>query len=295
MGSMGRHHARILLTMPEAELAAVADADAGAFERAGVAHLPSYRTVEELLDAQRLDGVVVAVPTYLHAPAAAAVLRRGVAVLVEKPIARTVEEAEELNRLADERGALLAVGHVERFNPAVQELKRRLDAGDLGRLFHIDVRRTGPFPQRIGDVGVTVDLATHDLDVLSYLLDAEPDLLFARVAKRLHVDHEDLLTATLQYPAGVLATLQTNWLAPVKTRQLSVTGEGGVLSVDYLSQELRWYENGEMAEGWDSLATLRGVSEGRLIGYPIRRREPLAVELEGFVSALSGRGGKVVP
>jgi predicted dehydrogenase len=120
------------------------------------------------------------------------------------------------------------VGHVERYNPAVVELKRRLDAGELGRIFEIVARRKGPFPDRVRDVGVVMDLAAHDLDVMWYLTGAEVTRVYAETAQRVHESHEDLLLGTLRFSDGILGVLDINWLTPTKIRELSVIGERGM-------------------------------------------------------------------
>ena len=294
LGSMGRHHARVLASMSDVAVVALADSDPSALEQAGPGQARLYENVEHLLERERLDAVIVATPTGSHASIASAALHRDLPVLVEKPIASSPAQAAELVALAERRGVILAVGHVERFNPAVRQLKHRLEAGELGRLFHVRMQRAGPFPDRVADVGVTVDLATHDLDVLSYLLEEPPEMIFAQVSRRVHDSREDLLLATLRYPGGVLATLHVDWLTPTKLRRASLTGERGVFTIDYLTQDLIWYENGEVGGGWDALDTLRGVSEGRVIRYPVPHREPLSVELAEFVRAVRGAPAEIV-
>jgi UDP-N-acetylglucosamine 3-dehydrogenase len=293
---MGRNHVRLLSAMDGVELAALVDVERAAAHRAGVRHLPCYATADELFAREELDAVVIATPTDSHAEIAQGAIERGLNVLVEKPIALTVEEGGRLVNEARRAGVVLAVGHVERFNPAVLELGRRLAQHELGQLFHFTVRREGPLPLRITDVGVVRDLATHDLDILGYLLRSSPETIFAQTAKRTGAIHEELVTATLCYPGGVLATLQVNWLTPFKVRQLTVTGERGLYSVDYLSQKLTWYENTETSEGkdWDALATLQGSSKGQVVHYPIQQHEPLASELQGFVRAITGQGDEIV-
>ena len=129
-------------------------------------------------------------------------------------------------------------GHVERFNPAVLELGRRLSNGWIGTLYSITSRRAGPFPARIRDVGVTIDLATHDADILSWIAGERPTRVYAETAQRLHATNEDLLFGLLHFPSGVTGMLDVNWLTPAKRRQLSVVGELGMFELDYLTQRL---------------------------------------------------------
>ena len=122
---------------------------------------------------------------------------------------------------------MLTVGHIERFNPAIRELRRRLAAGELGRIFQIHATRLGPFPARIRDVGVVVDLAPHDLDVMRYLVGSEPIRLYAETERRIHTEHEDLFIGIMKFANGVVGMLDINWLTPTKRRTLTVTGERG--------------------------------------------------------------------
>jgi UDP-N-acetylglucosamine 3-dehydrogenase len=295
LGSMGVHHLRVLAGMETVEVVGVADsrpeARALAARRYRVAAYPDYET---LLAKAAPAAVTIAVPTQQHFEVAAAALQRNVHVLVEKPIAATVEQALNLSRIATEAGVTLAVGHIERFNPAIRALKTHLR--DLGRIFLLHARRIGPFPGRIGDVGVVMDLAPHDIDVMRYLLADEIVRVTAETARRVHATHEDLLVGTLRFASGPVGKLDTNWLTPTKIREITITGERGMLRVDYLTQDLMLYENSRATapDGWDPMAAVRGVSEGRMVRFPIERREPLLVELEEFVKACTGNGGLTV-
>jgi predicted dehydrogenase len=201
-------------------------------------------------------------------------------VLVEKPIAAERAEAEEMISLAQSCDRLLSVGHIERFNPAILELRRRLGEGELGRIFQVSVERLGPFPERIRDVGVVVDLAPHDLDVMRFLLGADPVRVYAETEQRIHTDHEDLLVGVLKFANGAVGHLDINWLTPTKQRRLTVTGEGGMYVADYLSQELVFYPN--PSEG--------SVTAGEAEPRHVERREPLVVELEAFAEAVRSGG-----
>jgi predicted dehydrogenase len=205
---------------------------------------------------------------------------------VEKPIASTIEEGQEMVALAASRGLKLAVGHIERFNPAIVELKRRLKRGEAGQVFQIHARRLGPFPTRVRDVGVVIDLATHDLDIMRYLLDSEVKRIYAETEQEIHTAHEDLLSGLLRFENGVIGLLSINWLTPTKIRELAVTGERGMFLVNYLTQDLYFYENDHVDSQWESLGLLRGVSEGNMVRLKIEKREPLRVEIEAFVKAV---------
>src|SRR5260370_17592753 len=207
-------------------------------------------------------------------------------VLVEKPIVGTVEEAIALIQLDRIRGAKLAVGHVERFNPAVIEVKRRLVAGELGQVFHLLARRLGPFPPRIRDVGVTLDLATHDIDIMRYLADAEVERVYAETQRRIHNTYEDLLLGVLRFSNHAIGVLDVNWLTPTKVRELSITGEKGMYLVNYLTPDLYFYENDYTTTTWDALRSLTGVSEGTMTPLKVQKAEPLRLQYKNVVAAL---------
>jgi len=288
VGAMGQHHARVYDQITETQLAGVADANTEAGERiARLHHTTTYTDHHELLDETRPDVVTVAVPTEFHARVALDALEAGCHVLIEKPIAATEEQAQELIERADALGRKLMVGHIVRFDPAVQALKERLEAGELGHIFQVRCRRLGPFPARIQDVGVVIDLATHDLDMIRYLTGQEVVRVYAETEQEIHSEHEDLLIGTVRLADGTIGVLDINWLTPTKVRELTVTGERGMFRVDHLMQDLYFYENAETdSERWSAISLLRGVSEGRMIRYPVHKYEPLKAELESFVRAV---------
>ncbi len=277
LGMMGANHARVLNDLPDVDLVAVADLDGDAVQRATAGRTArGYASGVEMLAAEQPDVVVVAVPTSLHLRTTLEALEAGAHVLVEKPIAAERHEAEQMIAAAVVAGRMLTVGHIERFNPAIRELSRRLDAGELGRVFQVRATRLGPFPDRVRDVGVVVDLAPHDLDVMRFLLRAEPIRIFAETEQRIHTDHEDLFTGLLKFSSGAIGLLEINWLTPVKVRKLTVTGERGMYEADYLSQDLVFYANGDPG----------AMTEGEMTRRAVERREPLVVELSEFVAAI---------
>jgi len=283
LGMMGRAHVRVWDELVEGvELVAIADPDPQALRDAtGSRDVRGYADATALLDAEELDLVSVAVPTSLHLATVVAALEAGSHVLVEKPIAATRGEAEQMIETARAAGRMLTVGHVERFNPAIRELRRRLAADELGRIFEIRATRLGPFPARVRDVGVVVDLAPHDLDVMRYLLASDPVRLYAETEQRIHTDHEDLFVGLMKFANGVVGVLDINWLTPTKQRTLTVTGERGMYAADYLAQELIFYPN-PSSQG--------GLGEVARIKREIARREPLAIELDEFAQAARDGG-----
>ena len=290
VGSMGRNHARVYYELPEAELVAVSDVNpANANSTSSQFGAKGYTSYEEMLEKEQPDAVSIAVPTALHREVALKALESGAHILVEKPIAATLAEGEEIIRKAKELERVLMVGHIVRFNPAIQALKKKLEAGELGRVFQIFCRRAGPFPARIRDVGVVVDLAPHDVDIMRFLVGKDPERVFAETEQRIHTEHEDLLFGMLRFPEGIVGALEINWLTPTKVREVLVLGERGLFRVDDLVQDLYFYENA--TSGADlpmALKTLKGVSEGSMTRFALQRYEPLKAELQAFLKAVRG-------
>ena len=295
VGSMGRNHARVYSELMEAELIAVSDADIQQAQAVAEKYSTRfYHDYRELLEKEKPEAVSIAVPTALHERVGLAALEAGAHVLMEKPIAATMEEGKCLIAKAQSVGRQLMVGHIVRFNPAIQALKQKLLAGELGRIFQIFCRRAGPFPARIRDVGVVVDLAPHDVDLMRFLVGADPIRLYAETEQRIHTEHEDLLWGVLRFADGVAGSLEINWLTPTKVRETLVLGERGMFRVDDLTQDLYFFENAHAKDvQWATLQTLKGVSEGSMTRYAIPRFEPLKAELQAFLHAI--QSGQPVP
>lgn len=291
VGSMGKNHARVYSELPEAELVAVADEnEANATSVGNTFGARGYTDYRALLEKEKPEAVSIAVPTALHETVALAALEAGAHILVEKPIAATLEEGQHIIEAARRYQRCLMVGHIVRFNPAIQLLKIKLQSGELGRIFQIFCRRAGPFPARIRDVGVVIDLAPHDVDIMRFLVEQDPDRVYAETAQRIHTEHEDLLFGMLHFPSGITGALEINWLTPTKVREVLVLGERGLFRVDDLVQDLYFYENAQASgELWPTLRTIKGVSEGTLTRFTMQRYEPLKAELQAFLKAVRGQ------
>ena len=295
LGMMGRNHVRVWdEAIDGVELVAVADPDPAAVARATAGRRArGFEDPERMFAEEELDLVSIVAPTSLHLPVTLAALAAGANVLVEKPIAATREEATRMIDAAKAAGRLLSVGHIERFNPAIRELRRRLVDDELGRIFQISATRLGPFPARIRDVGVVVDLGPHDLDILRYLVGSEPVRIYAETERRIHTDHEDLFTGMMKFANGVVGLLNINWLTPTKQRFLTVTGERGMYVADYIAQDLVFYANPDAVGTWVNRGRgqeVTSVAEGEMTRRAIRREEPLTVELREFAAAVRDGG-----
>jgi UDP-N-acetylglucosamine 3-dehydrogenase len=285
LGAMGRNHVRVLDAMPDVELAAVCDAAGDAYGVAG--HLTVVSQVDQLIEAG-LDLCVVATPTASHEEVAVALAEAGVPTLIEKPLASDTAAAERIRGAFERSGVIAVVGHVERYNPALVELRRRLAAGELGELYQVSTRRQSPFPPRIGDVGVVFDLATHDLDLTSWVTQRRYTKVSAFTAHKSGRAHEDLVAAVATLEDGLVVNHLVNWLTPMKERVTTVTGEQGCFIADTLNADLTLHRNGVVLNEWDAMAVFRGVTEGDMTRFAISKPEPLRTELETFVAAVTG-------
>jgi len=289
IGSMGMNHLRVLRDFNEEQVQLVGVAEINEANLKQVTsrfHVAGYTDYRQMVEEMRPDLVVVVVPTQLHFEVASYILDRGINVLLEKPMTSTIEEALVLIQIAHSHQVKLAVGHVERFNPAVVDVKRRLVAGELGRIFHLHARRLGPYPPRIRDVGVTLDLATHDIDIMRYLADSEVQHVYGETQRQIHSTHEDLLLGILRFNNQITGVLDVNRLTPTKVRELSITGEKGMYLVNYLTQDVYFYENDYTLTTWDAMRSLTGVSEGTMTRLKIQKAEPLRLEYEDVFAAI---------
>jgi UDP-N-acetylglucosamine 3-dehydrogenase len=214
--------------------------------------------------------------------------------LIEKPIAHSIDAGERLVKAFEARGVVGAVGHIERYNPALQSLRERMAAGDLGDIYQIATRRQGPFPARIADVGVVKDLATHDIDLTAWLAKSDYVSVSGQVTLRSGRPHEDMVAATGKLANGTITSHLVNWLSPMKERVTVVTGERGAFVADTLTADLTFYANGVISTEWDSVANFRGVSEGDVTRFAIQKREPLRTEHERFRDAVLGKTTDIV-
>lgn len=270
VGVMGSNHARVLAGLPGAELAGVADPDAKQSDFvARTLHCAAVPDVEGLLDLG-VDAITIAAPTHLHREVALAAIARGVHVLVEKPIASTVEEGHEIIDAARSKGVTLMVGHVERFNPAVEAIKDAIRGEDI---LSIAITRVGPFPPRMSNVGVVIDLAVHDIDLIRWFTDSDivevqPQLSSA-VAER-----EDIALLQFRTASGVLAHINTNWLTPFKARNVTVATRRKYVMGDLLTRQVTECFGFQP----DGSYSMRHLSVGHA--------EPLRSELLAFLQAI---------
>ncbi len=291
LGMMGRHHARVAREVEGVELVAVADAMGDPHRVAG--DLPLFSSVSDLLG-HGVDAAIVAVPTQFHESVGLELAAAGVHALIEKPIAESLAEGTRLVDAFSKSGLVGAVGHIERFNPALVELRKRLESGELGQVHQIHTRRQGPFPARIADVGVIKDLGSHDFDLTSWLAKSPYANVSAQTAFKSGRAHEDMVTVSAKLQNGIITNHLVNWLTPFKERMTIVTGERGSFVADTLTADLTFFENGTIDTDWDALTAFRGVSEGTVTRFALDKREPLKAEHEAFRDRVLGKSSESV-
>ena len=269
VGAMGYNHARVYYKLEEANLVAVSDVSERTLNKVAKKYdAKGFTDYEDLLKDSEIEVVSVCVPTTFHHDVVMEAIKHGKHVLVEKPIAFTLKEAEDMIAAAKEAGVILATGHVERFNPAVQKAKELIDNDVIGDIVSASAKRVGPFPPRIKDVGVTIDLAIHDLDVMNYLFDEDVIQVYGTMNSILEkCEFEDHAEIMINFKNESTGILEVNWLTPYKRRQIEITGTDGIISVDYIEQSIDVY--GKFAQDID-----------------IKHEEPLKEELRSFLNAV---------
>ena len=292
LGVMGRHHCRVLNGLDGVEF--IGAYDPGENVATTIEGQRVYKNFSELLDLKP-DYCVVASPTIFHHELGLELAARKIHALIEKPVASDSASSRQLVEAFHAVGLVGGVGHIERFNPALQEMRHRIESGALGEIFQISTRRQGPFPGRIADVGVVKDLATHDIDLTAWVTQQQYVSISARTTHKSGRPHEDMVIAIATLSKGTIASHTVNWLSPQKERTTIVVGEKGSLVADTLTADLTYYENGNTTTAWDQVSAFRGVSEGDVTRFALQRREPLVVEHETFRDAvLTGDQSKIV-
>lgn len=275
-GFWGKSHLRVYSELGSVELVAATDIDRDRLRYVEKMYgIKTYEDYREMLRREDVDAVSVCTPSITHAEIALDVVRSGKNVLVAKPMTTTVEDGLRLIKAAEEQGVILLVDHIERFNPGVQRVKEYIDAGKVGRVVLISSKRVSRWPVRIGDVGVVKDLAIHDVDIMRFLTNRDPVEVYA-IAGRIHHRHEDYANIVLRFHELPTAFIEVNWLTPKKTRRLMVTGSDGIITLDYITQEM-------------TISNSKGAYTPA-VAYS----EPLKGELDHFIKVVLGREKPIV-
>lgn len=269
VGGWGKNHARVLNDL--GCLAAICDLDgARAKQIADRYGAHSYGSVDELLDKERLDGCLVCTPTKTHASVAAKVMERGINAFVEKPMSFSSKECEEMAGISEKKKVILTSGYVERFNPAVSDTKKLIEGRTYGHPMMIEFHRENRMPLHIKDIGIIYDTSVHDIDAAMFLFGSRPHVVFARAGKHFH-SFEDFATIMLGFEGQKVAIIASNWLTPKKVRTFSAVCTDGIITGDFLTQEIK-------------------IDHADATIVPRRQfQEPLTLELRNFIEAIEGK------
>lgn len=290
VGNMGQHHVRIYSELPQVNLVAICDTNKEKGEKlARKYNCLFYEDYKKMLMEQKINAVSIAVPTFLHHRVACDVLDRGVNVLLEKPISTNLTEAKDIINKAKEKNLKLMIGHIERFNPAVQRMEELIVNRRLGDIISINIKRVGGLPPQRKRANVVMDLAIHDIDISNYLLDSYPEKIYGYKSKNLIDDNEDSAVILLKYPKAS-SFIEVNWVTPVKIRTMDVTGTKAFARLDYINQSITLYENSYLNNrngqysSFNEFVSRFSLTDKIEIG--INKKEPLECELEEFINAI---------
>lgn len=286
-GNMGKNHLRNYFLMPGVELVGLADINPATKALADEYKVNFYTDYKTMLDEQNPQAVSIVVPTPFHAEVATEVMNRGIHCLLEKPITSTLREAEELIRIAKSKKVIFTVGHIEHYNPLVIALKELLDKKAIGEVTSIVCKRVGGFPTVEPKTDVIIDLAVHDIGIISHLLGGHPENVFSHGSRTHHSSKIDSAEILLDY-GHASGFIQSNWLTPVKIRTIAVTGSEGYIEGNYMTQELEYYKHNMQKEsdGFSNFIIKMGEPEKEIIKVDFQ--EPLAQEIKSFLARISG-------
>lgn len=268
-GGWGKNHVRVLNDL--GVLTAVCDSDENRIRSLSKKYgVNSYSRLDDLLENESsLDACLVCTPTKTHFPIAREIIKHKINVFVEKPLSFSSVECEELTSLSKQYGVILTSGYIERFNPAVQDLKQIIDETTYGELLMMEFHRENRMPLHIKDVGIIYDTSVHDIDTALFIFNSKPTVVFARSGKKFHYS-EDFATIMLGFPNQKVAIIASNWITPKKVRRFTAVCSEGIITGDFITQEIK-------------------IDDEYKTTIPRRIfREPLTLELENFLKAVSG-------
>jgi UDP-N-acetylglucosamine 3-dehydrogenase len=268
-GGWGKNHVRVLNDL--GVLKAVCDSDRSRIEHISTKYkVNCYFNLEDLLaQEQDLDACLICTPTKTHFPIAQEIIKHKINVFVEKPLSFSSVECEELSRLSKQHKVILTTGYIERFNPAIQNLKHIIEENTYGELLMMEFHRENRMPLHIKDVGIIYDTSVHDIDTALFIFNSKPTVVFARSGKKFH-SSEDFATIMLGFQNQKVAIIASNWITPKKVRRFSAVCSEGIVTGDFITQEIK-------------------IDDENKTVIPRRNfQEPLTLELENFLQALSG-------
>jgi UDP-N-acetylglucosamine 3-dehydrogenase len=291
IGNMGRHHARNYYEL--GILCCVCDHDNKlGQELSNKFSCKFYKDYKEMIAKENLDLVSIAVPNFLHKEIALFCIKNNINCIIEKPLAGNLEDANEIINASNKSKAIVTVGHIERFNPVVKQLKKIIDSKEIGDITSIHATRVGLFPSQIKDANVIIDLGVHDIDICSYLLGKQPDHVLCYHGKALskRIDYAEIF---LKYN-GANAIIQTNWITPIKIRSIAITGTKGYIEANYVTQQIIFYKS-NVEKNFDNFGDFVikfGEPKKEIIN--VSKEEPLKEELKSFIESITLKKRPVV-
>lgn len=282
-GNMGRHHVRQYSTLTNCTLKAIVDPHLERrSEYANTYKCAHYATKEDLIENEIIHAVSITNPTSYHYETAKFFITHGINVLIEKPITETPEEADVLIQLAEKHKVILMVGHIERFNPIIISLKKMIHSGFFGNITSLQLNRMSMMPTQIRDANVFIDLAVHDIDLCSYLLEETPHALTSNSHKALLIDRVDYAAIFMKYPSQASATIHVNWICPRKVRTLTVLGSKGFAEVDLMTKEGTFFPS-EYEANQDGIPQFK---ESTPQNIPTQDTDALQEQIKNFISSI---------
>lgn len=286
-GNMGRHHVRNYDLLPSAQLVGISDVNPAAKQLADEHKVPFYTDYQRMIDETQPEAVSIVVPTPLHLPIGIYCLSKGIHCLIEKPIAYSIKDADKLIAAAEAGKLVLSIGHIERFNPLIRKIQQVVSSGKIGEIISITTKRVGGLPSVEPKTDVIIDLAVHDIDIISMLMGTEPESICSHTSRTHHSKNIDAAEILLDY-GKASGFIQANWVTPVKIRSIAITGSLGYIEGNYITQELTHFKHNmeRIKNGFDSFVIKMGKPTEEVIKVDFK--EPLAVELQNFLRAVRG-------
>jgi UDP-N-acetylglucosamine 3-dehydrogenase len=293
-GNMGKNHLRNYFLLPEADLVGLADINPDTRKLADEYKAEFFTSYKDMLDRLEPDAVSVVVPTPFHYEVASEVVGRGMHLMLEKPITSTIEQADKLIALAKRKNVVFTVGHIERYNPLIQKLKQMVvDEKCVGKISSVVCKRVGGFPAAEPKTDVIIDLAVHDIDIITALLGRNPAKIYSHGSRTHHSKEIDSAEILLDY-GEASGFIQANWLTPVKIRTIAVTGSEGYIEGNYITQELEYYKHNmqKIKNGFSDFVVKMGEPER--VQIKVDFEEPLALELKAFLTKIQGGNAELI-
>lgn len=286
VGRMGSKHARVLANIDNIRLTAIADSDKHqTIDISQRYDVTVYSNPLVMLDKEKLDAISICTPTSSHFSLVMEAAQRGIHILVEKPLALSTEQGAKMVETAKKAGIVLMVGHIARFNPTMIALRNLILDGKLGRIFQLESRRTSSYPKHVSDIGVALDLAVHDLDIMRYITNSEVERIYAEMDRHIHSMFEDQLIGLLRFTNGIIGKVAVNWLTPIKLRELVIIGEHGTLVINNFTKDLVFY-NATLSKALNGNEPPNNTNGEFAKYYTKQNQDCLQAELESFVSTI---------